>query len=66
MNVNRDRTWHRFCSLLISTELISTEPLVNYANQKGAGGGMVRDRIRPLVDERGFTLAELLVVIGMI
>ena len=27
---------------------------------------MVRDRIRPLVDERGFTLAELLVVIGMI
>ena len=27
---------------------------------------MVRDRMRPLVNERGFTLAELLVVIGMI
>ena len=39
--------------------------MVSCENREGVGGDMKRDRIRPL-DARGFTLAELLVTIGII
>jgi len=40
--------------------------VVNYEDQEGTGEGMARDRMKPLVDERGYSLAELLVLIGVI